>query len=49
MDHGDSEFRDYEKVGGCYDVIDGVKEKYLIFSRLELMLDGYSTYFRTEK
>ena len=27
MDHGDFEFWDFKKVGGRYDVINGVKEK----------------------
>ena len=27
MDHGDSEFWGYEKVGGRYDVINGVQRK----------------------
>ena len=26
MDHGDSEFLDYERGGGRYDVMNGVKE-----------------------
>ena len=51
MDHGDSEFWGYEKVLGRYDVIDGVKEKNPFFDltlHFELILDGYSTYLRTE-
>ena len=47
MDHGDSEFWGYEKIGSCYVVIDGGQK--ISFLRLELVLDGYSIYFRTEK
>ena len=45
MDHGDFEFWGFKKVGGHYDVINGVQRKTIIFFdltlRLELILDGY--------
>ena len=53
MDHGASEFGGFENFGGHYDVINGGQTKKSFFFdqrlRLQLMLDGYSTDFRTEK
>ena len=52
MDHSGSQFWGFKNFGGHYDVINGVKQKKFFFAlrlRLELMLDGYSTDFRTEK
>ena len=52
MDYGASEFWSFENFGGHYDVINGGQTKKFFFDlrlRLELMLDGYSTDFRTEK
>ena len=52
MDHGASEFWGFENFGGHYDVINGCQTKKFFFDlrlRLELMLDGHSTDFRTEK
>ena len=48
-----SNFGVSRKLGGHYDVINGGQRKKTIFFdltlRLELMLDGYSTDFKTEK
>ena len=53
MDHGDFEFGVSRKSGGHYDVINGgQRKKTIVFDltlRLELMLDGYSTDFKTER
>ena len=53
MDHDASEFWSFENFEGHYDVISGGQtKKSFLFDlrlRLELMLDGYSTDFRTEK
>ena len=53
MNHGDFEFRGFKNVGGHYDVINGGQRKKMIFFdltlHLELMLDCYSTDFKTEK
>ena len=52
MDHGASQFWGFENFGGHYDVINGGQTKKCFFDlrlRLELMLDYYSTDFRTEK
>ena len=52
MDHGASKFWGFVNLGGHYDIINGGQRKKFFFElrlRLELMLDGYSTEFKTEK
>ena len=53
MDHGASEFWGFENFGGRYDVMKRVREKNRFFVdlrlRLELILDGHATDFKTEK